>query len=66
MMKMQMQFFEGELTTVQDKFNEWSNGEQYVAETSLHFKGKDRSYAVLKVLYGKKEQESSARRKRFM
>jgi hypothetical protein len=52
MMLMQTKFFEGELQQIEDKFNEWSNGTQYISETSLHFKGKDRNYAVLQVVYG--------------
>ena len=57
MMEMKMKFFEGELAQIEDKFNVWSNGSQYVSETSLHFKGKDRNYAVLQVVYGLQKEK---------
>lgn len=56
-MTMQVKFFEGELQAIQDKFNQWSDGSQYVSETSMHFSGKDRSNAVMKVVYGVNEQQ---------
>jgi hypothetical protein len=68
MMKMQLKFFEGDLETIQDKFNVWSNGEQYVSETSLHFpKGRDKDYAILQVIYGEKtpQDERPVRKSHF-
>jgi hypothetical protein len=64
MMQMQLKFFEGELPTIEEKFNQWSS-DKYIAETSLHFKGKDRSFAVLQVVYGEKEQSKSTKNRRF-
>jgi hypothetical protein len=55
MMKMQMKFFEGPLDVIQDKFNSWSNGTQYISATNMHFKGKDRDQGVMQVIYGTKE-----------
>lgn len=54
-MKMQMKIFEGALEQVEDKFNAWSDGSQYISHTQLHFKGKDRETAVMEVIYGVKD-----------
>ena len=59
MMTMQLKIFSGELPAIEDKFNEWSDGTQYIQSTSLHFHGKDRSFAVLQVVYGTNEPPKS-------
>jgi hypothetical protein len=52
MMLMQMKFFEGTLEQIEEKFNSWSNGTQYISHTAMHFKGKDRDQGVMQVIYG--------------
>lgn len=47
-----MKFFEGSLQEIEDKFNAWSDGSQYISHTAMHFKGKERDQGVMQVIYG--------------
>lgn len=67
-MVMQVAFFEGAtMQMVEDKFNAWSNGSQWISNTSLAFRGKNDENAVMQVVYAVKADEylsDDARRKK--
>lgn len=57
-MVMQVKMFTGQSPEqVEDKFNLWSNGTQWLSETSLHFYGRQDQFVVMKVIYGVKADE---------
>lgn len=52
MMILKMQTFEGEVSQVAAKFNAWSDESKYINSTSFNLKGKERTQALLVVIYG--------------
>lgn len=57
-MVMQVKFFEGTSTeVVEDKFNAWSNGSQWISHSSLSFRGPKDETILMKVIYGVKADE---------
>ena len=52
MMILKMEVFEGEVAQVAEKFNAWSDDSKYINSTSFNLKGKERTQALLVVIYG--------------